>query len=71
VLFMQERMEHLEREEEEEERRKDQKARMNQQKLRQDMDKLPSPFPFKGTMPRDFRIQVFSTKSLSISKGPL
>jgi hypothetical protein len=31
---VQERMEHLEREEEEEERRKDQKARMNQQKLR-------------------------------------
>jgi hypothetical protein len=57
---MQERMEHLEREEEEEERRKDQKARMNQQKLRQDMDKPPSPFHIKGTVPRDFDFRIFS-----------
>ncbi len=53
-------MEHLEREEEEEERRKDQKARMNQQKLRQDMDKPPSPFHIKGTVPRDFDFRIFS-----------
>jgi hypothetical protein len=53
-------MEHLEREEEEEERRKDQKARMNQQKLRKDMDKPPSPFLFKGTVPQNFEFKFFS-----------